>query len=269
VTHAQFVPTMFIRMLRLPDETRNRYNLSTLKAAIHAAAPCPVPVKQAMIDWWGPVIHEYYAGSEGIGLTWATSEEWLERPGTVGRAFVGEIHIVDALDEGTGTELGSGQEGFIYFSGGAQFEYHNAPEKTAGAHLNNGWATLGDYGYLDDDGYLYLVDRRTNLIITGGVNVYPQETEDTLTGHPAVLDVAVIGVPNDEFGQEVKAVVQVGPDYEAGDALAAELITYCQNHLSAIKCPRSVDFRDELPRTPTGKLLKRKLRDEYWAAAES
>ena len=278
VTHAQFVPTMFIRMLRLPDEVRSSYNLDTLQAAIHAAAPCPVPVKRSMIEWWGPVIHEYYAGSEGIGLTWVTSEEWLERPGTVGRAYVGEVHIVSAEGEvdggdpeGPGAELGPNQEGYIYFSGGATFEYHNAPEKTAGAHLSNGWATLGDFGYVDDDGYLFLVDRRTNLIISGGVNIYPQETEDTLTGHPAVYDVAVIGVPNEEFGKEVKAVVQVAPDsgYEPGDALAAELIAYCRDRLSPIKCPRSVDFRDELPRMPSGKLFKRKLRDEYWSAAGS
>jgi fatty-acyl-CoA synthase len=269
VTHAQFVPTMFIRMLRLPHEVRDRYDLATLRAAIHAAAPCPIPVKHAMVDWWGPVIHEYYAGSEGIGLTWVTSEEWLERPGTVGRAYVGEIHIVSADDEGdeetAGVELGPHQEGYIYFSGGATFEYHNAPDKTAGAHLGNGWATLGDFGYIDDNGYLYLVDRRTNLIISGGVNIYPQETENTLTGHPAVYDVAVIGVPNEEYGQEVKAVVQLAPGYEAGDDLAAELIDYCREHLSSIKCPRSVDFRPELPRMPSGKLFKRKLRDEYWA----
>ncbi|MDH3296607.1 MAG: AMP-binding protein, partial [Acidimicrobiia bacterium] len=224
--------------------------------------------KKAMIDWWGPVIHEYYAGSEGIGLTWATSPEWLERPGTVGRAFVGEIHIVDPDEEHGGAELGPYQEGYIYFGGGATFEYHNAPEKTAGAHLPNGWATLGDFGYVDDDGYLFLVDRRTNLIITGGVNVYPQETEDTLTGHPAVYDVAVIGVPNQEFGQEVKAVVQPASGYEAGEALAAELISYCREHLSSIKCPRSIDFREELPRMPSGKLFKRQLRDEYWAAVD-
>ena len=267
VTHAQFVPTMMIRMLRLPDEVRNRYDLSSIQAAVHAAAPCPTHVKRDMIDWWGPVIHEYYAGSEGAGVTWVTSQEWLERPGTVGRPVTGQVHIVgvDAdKDEATGRELGPGQEGFVYFSGGAAFEYHNAPEKTASAHLSNGWATLGDYGYLDEDGYLFLVDRRTNLIITGGVNVYPQETQDVLTEHPAIFDVAVIGVPNEEFGQEVKAVVQLADGYEPSDQLAAELIMFCRDRLSSIKCPRSVDFRDSLPRSEAGKLQKHKLRAEYW-----
>ncbi|HEY8544498.1 MAG TPA: acyl-CoA synthetase [Acidimicrobiales bacterium] len=262
VTHAQFVPTMFVRLLRLPDEVKARYDVSSLQGALHAAAPCPPDVKRGMIDWWGPIVYEYYAGTEGQGLCWCTSEEWLAHPGSVGKAIVGQVHIVSAE---TGEELPPGEEGLVYFGGGGQFEYHNDPEKTAKAYNEKGWSTLGDIGRLDEDGFLYLTDRQSNMIITGGVNVYPQETENLLAAHPAVLDVAVIGVPNDDFGEEVKAIVLPAEGYEPGPELADELIAYCRANLADVKCPRTVDFRDELPRTPTGKLLKRLLRDEYWA----
>jgi len=260
VTHSQWVPTMFKRLLQLPEETRTAHDTSSLVAAIHAAAPCPPDVKQAMIDWWGPIITEYYGGSEAIGMCMARSEEWLARPGTVGRAFMGELHIVDD----SGEEVPVGQEGLICFGAGRPFEYHNDPEKTAEAYVRDGWATMGDVGRVDADGYLYLTDRKSNMIITGGVNVYPQETEDTLLGHPAVHDAAVIGVPNDDFGEEVRAVVQAAEGHDAGPELAATLIEHCRERLADVKCPRAVDFRDELPREPNGKLLKRKLRDEYW-----
>jgi fatty-acyl-CoA synthase len=227
---------------------------------VHAAAPCPVDVKQKMIDWWGPVFIEYYAGTEGNGVTIASTEEWLEHRGTVGRALVGQVHIVGADDE----ECPTWEIGQVYFSGGPEFAYHNDPIKTRGAYNDKGWSSLGDVGYLDADGYLYLTDRKAYMIISGGVNIYPQEAENVLVNHPAVADVAVFGVPNDEMGEEVKAVVQVAPGFAPGQALADELIAYCKAHLSPIKCPRSIDFRVELPRTPTGKLLKRILREQYW-----
>ena len=260
VTHSQWVPTMFIRMLKLPEEERARFDLSSQRVAIHAAAPCPIPVKEQMIDWWGPILHEYYAGTEGNGFTAITSEEWLAHRGSVGRPLRGAVHIVD--DEGR--ELPPGQEGTVYFSGGARFEYHNDPEKTRSAYDERGWSTLGDVGYLDEEGYLYLTDRKAHMIISGGVNIYPQETENVLVLHPKVADVAVIGVPNEEFGEEVKAVVQLLDPAEAGPELAEELIAWCRERLSAIKCPRSVDFVEELPRHPTGKLYKRLLKDRYW-----
>jgi acyl-CoA synthetase (AMP-forming)/AMP-acid ligase II len=265
VTHTQVVPTMFIRMLKLPDEIRSRYDLSSLQVAIHAAAPCPVAVKEQMIDWWGPIIHEYYAGTEGNGLVYCNSEDWLAHKGTVGRALLGKVHIVDE----EGNELPPGEEGTIYFESDVQFEYHNDPEKTAASRLPNGWSTLGDVGRLDEDGFLYLTDRKAYMIITGGVNVYPQEAENVLAMHPKVHDVAVIGVPNEEFGEEVKAVVQPVDMADAGPDLERELIEYCRQHLADVKCPRSVDFRDELPRHPTGKLYKRLLKDEYWQGHES
>jgi long-chain acyl-CoA synthetase len=262
VTHAQFVPTHFIRMLRLPDEVKGRYDLSSLQAAIHAAAPCPPPIKRAMLDWWGPVVYEYYAGTEGTGFCWCGPQDWLDHPGTVGRALVGQVHVVDE----SGAEVPVGQEGLIYFGGGAgSFEYHNDPEKTASAHSPEGWSTLGDIGRLDADGFLYLTDRQSNMIITGGVNVYPQEAENLLAVHPAVGDVAVIGVPDREFGEAVKAVVVPADSGPGSEALAAELIAHCRANLADVKCPRTVDFRAELPRQPNGKLLKRLLRDEFWA----
>ena len=267
ITHSQWVPTMFVRMLKLEEEVRKQYDVSSLTFAIHAAAPCPVAIKEKMLDWWGPVIHEYYAGTEGNGMCYASPQDWLAHKGTVGKALTGEVHIVD--DEGN--EVPVGEEGGVYFGGGnmQQFEYHNAPDKTKGAFLDNGWSTLGDIGKLDEDGFLYLTDRKANMIISGGVNIYPQETENVLTMHPKVADVAVFGVPNADFGEEVKAVVQLVDPSEASDEMSLELIAYCKEQLADVKCPRSVDFRNELPRHPTGKLYKRLLKDEYWAGHET
>jgi fatty-acyl-CoA synthase/long-chain acyl-CoA synthetase len=259
-TQSQLVPTMFVRMLKLPDEVRRRHDVSSLTGAIHAAAPCPVDVKARMIDWWGPILIEYYGGSEGNGITIATSQQWLAHRGTVGRAVIGVVKIADDHDQ----ELPAGQIGTVYFAEGPQFTYHNDPEKTKGAYNARGWSTLGDVGYLDADGFLYLTDRKSYMIISGGVNIYPQETEDVLITHPEVADVAVFGVPDEEMGEQVKAVVQPRDMSRAGPELEAELIAYCRERLSRLKCPRSIDFEAELPRTPTGKLLKRHLRDRYW-----
>jgi fatty-acyl-CoA synthase/long-chain acyl-CoA synthetase len=260
VTQSQLVPTMFVRMLKLPKDVRARYDVSSLKGAIHAAAPCPVDVKAQMIEWWGPILIEYYAGSEGNGVTVSTSQQWLEHRGTVGRAVVGKVKILDENDE----ELPPGEIGAVYFADAPAFTYHNDPEKTKRAYNAKGWSTLGDVGYLDKDGFLYLTDRKSYMIISGGVNIYPQETEDVLITHPDVSDVAVFGVPNEEMGEEVKAVVQPHDMAKAGKKLETELIAFCKSRLSAIKCPRSIDFEAELPRTPTGKLVKRHLRDRYW-----
>jgi acyl-CoA synthetase (AMP-forming)/AMP-acid ligase II len=262
VTHSQWVPTMFIRMLKLPAEVRAAHDVSSLRFAIHAAAPCPVEVKRQMIEWWGPVLHEYYAGTEGNGFVYTNSEDWLAHPGSVGKALMGEVHILDE----TGDEVAPGETGTVYFGGAADFEYHNDPDKTAAARdaQGRGWTTLGDVGYMDDDGFLYLTDRKSYMIITGGVNVYPQETENLLAMHPKVADVAVFGVPNEDFGEEVKAVVEPVSWESVGPGLEAELIAYCREHLADVKCPRTVDFRQELPRHPTGKLYKRLLKDEYW-----
>ena len=260
ITQSQLVPTMFVRMLKLPDDVRTRYDVSSLKGAIHAAAPCPVDVKARMIEWWGPILIEYYAGSEGNGVTVSTSQQWLTHRGTVGRAVVGKIKILDENDQ----ELPTGEIGTVYFAEAPAFTYHNDPEKTKRAYNAKGWSTLGDVGYVDAEGYLYLTDRKSYMIISGGVNIYPQETEDVLITHPGVADVAVFGVPNEEMGEEVKAVVQPHDMAKAGKELEAELIVFCRKHLSPIKCPRSIDFEPELPRTPTGKLVKRHLRDRYW-----
>jgi acyl-CoA synthetase (AMP-forming)/AMP-acid ligase II len=260
VTASQWVPTMFVRMLKLPEAVRGRYDVSSMKIAVHAAAPCPVPIKEQMIDWWGPVLYEYYAGTEGNGFTSITSEEWLAHKGSVGRALTAEIHILD--DDGR--ELPPGEPGVIYFAGGGSFEYHNAPEKTAESRNARGWSTLNDIGYVDGEGYLYLTDRKANMIISGGVNIYPQETENVLVTHPRVADVAVFGVPNEDFGEEVKAVVQPVDPADAGAELERELIAFCRERLAALKCPRSIDFEGELPRHPTGKLYKRLLKDRYW-----
>jgi long-chain acyl-CoA synthetase len=261
VTHSQWVPTHFIRMLKLPAEVRAKFDLSSLRYAVHAAAPCPIPVKEQMIEWWGPVLHEYYSGTEGICFTYANSADWLTHKGTVGRSLLGQPHVCD----GNGDELPAGRVGTLYFSGGPTFSYHGDPAKTAAARdpQGRGWATLGDVGYLDEDGFLYLTDRVSHMIISGGVNIYPQEAENLLAVHPKVADVAVIGVPDPEMGEQVKAVVQPAAMADAGPELAAELIAYCRDQLAHYKCPRSVDFRAELPRLPTGKLLKRMLRDEY------
>jgi long-chain acyl-CoA synthetase len=264
VTHAQFVPTMFVRLLRLPAGERERYDLSSLRHVLHAAAPCPVAVKRQMLEWWGPIIYEYYAGTEDIGHTNITPEEWLAHPGSVGRSAA-ECHIVGE----DGAELPPGQSGVIYFAAGRPFEYHNDPEKTASVSNEKGWRTLGDVGYLDEEGYLYLTDRQAHMIISGGVNIYPQEAENLLTGHPAILDVAVIGVPDEEMGEAVKAVVQLTDPSAAGPELEAELLAFCRSELATYKCPRSVDFVDELPRDDNGKLYKRLLRERYWEGHDS
>lgn len=265
VTHSQFVPTMFVRMLKLDKADRTRHDLSNLKVAIHAAAPCPVAVKQQMIEWWGPIIYEYYAGSEGNGATVINSEQWLAHPGSVGRPRAGNIHICDA----DGNDLPTGETGGIYFSGGGTYEYHKAPEKTADAKLSGGRTTLGDIGYLDDEGYLYLTDRKAHMIISGGVNIYPQEIEDALITHSAVADVAVFGVPDAEMGEQVKAVVELAPGVTGTDALAQELIAFTRESIAHFKCPKSLDFEASLPRLPTGKLYKRILRDRYWGKTDS
>ena len=261
-TMTQVVPTMFVRLLKLPEDVRAKYDLSSLKTVIHAAAPCPVPVKRAMIDWLGPIIEEYYSGTEGSGFVVVSSREWLERPGTVGRALHGKIRICD--DDGE--ELPVGEVGTIYFSDGPDFAYHNAPEKTASARnpLHSDWSTLGDVGRIDAEGYLFLADRKDFMIISGGVNVYPQEVENLLIGHPQVADVAVFGVPNALFGEEVKAVVQPAHWAEAGPQLEAALIEWCRERLADVKCPRSVEFMAQLPRAETGKLYKKELRAKYW-----
>jgi long-chain acyl-CoA synthetase len=261
VTCGQFVPTHFVRMLKLPAEIRNKYNLSSLDCAIHAAAPCPVPVKEAMIEWWGPVIEEYYAGSEGNGMTFIGSKDWLEHKGSVGKTVLGVAHIVAEDNE---TELPARSEGTIFFESDNVFEYHGDSEKTASSRNSRGWSTLGDVGWMDEDGYLYLTDRKSFMIISGGVNIYPQEIENHLIGHPAVQDVAVIGGPHEEMGEEVIAVVQPVDMAMADDTLRDELTAYARQKLSGIKIPRRIDFRAELPRHDTGKLYKRLLRDEYW-----
>ncbi|MDF2367438.1 AMP-binding protein [Sneathiella sp.] len=265
VTHSQLVPTMFVRMLKLPEEVRHRYDVSSLGVAIHAAAPCPEKVKREMMEWWGPILYEYYGGTEGNGYCAVTPDEWLAHPGTVGRALVGIVHILDE----EGNELPTGETGAIYFSDGKDFSYHNDPERTAQSYNDQGWSTLGDVGYLDEDGFLYLTDRQSYMIISGGVNIYPQEIEDLLLTHPKVYDAAVIGVPNEEFGEEVKAVIQPVDMKLAGDDLEAELIEFCRTNISHVKCPRSVDFEAELPRHPTGKLYKRLLKDKYWGEKKS
>jgi fatty-acyl-CoA synthase len=263
ITHSQWVPTMFVRLLKLPVETRLRHSLASMRMAVHAAAPCPVDIKRRMIEWWGPIIHEYYAGTENNGFTALTTDEWLSHVGSVGRAKLGVIHICDEH----GAELPTGAEGEVFFENGHQFEYHNDPAKTASSRNAQGWTTLGDIGRLDEDGYLYLTDRKSFVIISGGVNIYPQEVENLLLQHEAVMDAAVIGIPNEEFGEEVKAIVQLVEGHEPDDHLASELVAFCRTRLSAFKCPRTIDFRVEFPRSPTGKLLKRQIRDEYRDAA--
>jgi acyl-CoA synthetase (AMP-forming)/AMP-acid ligase II len=267
ITHSQTVPTMFVKMLKLPQDVREKYDVSSLQAVVHAAAPCPVPVKEQMIDWWGPVIEEYYAGSEGNGMTWANSEQWLGHKGTVGFPIWGELHICDE----NGDEVPIGDEGQVYFGGTPVPNYHNDEEKTKGAlnpkHAD--WSSLGDVGKVDADGFLYLTDRKAFMIISGGVNIYPQEAENILITHPAVADVAVIGVPDEEFGESVKAVVQTMDGVEGTEELAEELLEFCRDQLAKIKCPRSVDFDPELPRHPTGKLYKRLVRDRYWGKTGS
>ena len=262
VTHTQMVPTMFVRMLRLPDEVRLNYDLSSLKVVIHAAAPCPVEIKRQMLEWFGPILYEFYGGSEGNGSTSITPQEWLKKPGSVGKASWGKIHICD--DDGN--ICPSGTPGIVYFEGGWDFEYMNDPEKTRSARhpLHPSWSTLGDIGYLDDDDYLFLTDRKSFMIISGGVNIYPQEIENLLISHPKVMDAAVIGVPNSEMGEEVKAVVQPVNWHDATDQFAHDLIAHCRAHLSSVKCPKTIDFEKALPRLDNGKLYKQGIRSKYW-----
>ena len=262
ITHSQLVPTMFSRMLKLPQEVRDRSDLSSLEIAIHAAAPCPVPVKEAMIDWWGPIIHEYYGATEALGFTACDSTEWLAHKGTVGKVKLGVLHILDE----EGNEAPPGTPGEIWFKTASEFSYFNNAEATAKARSADGtMSSVGDIGCLDEEGFLYLTDRATFMIISGGVNIYPQETENLLITHPRVADAAVFGVPNEDFGEEVKAVIQAMSGTNPGDEFAQELMDFCRENLSHQKCPRSIDFVDELPRLPTGKLYKKQLRDKYWS----
>jgi long-chain acyl-CoA synthetase len=266
VTHTQLVPTMFSRLLKLPAEARNRYSRKSLEIAIHAAAPCPVQVKEQMIEWWGPIIHEYYGATEGLGFTACDSEQWLAHRGSVGKVMIGDLHILDENMQ----PCAKGVPGEIWFKTASPFEYFNDAERTRQARSADGtMSTVGDVGYVDDDGFLYLTDRATFMIISGGVNIYPQECENLLITHPKVADAAVFGVPNADLGEEVKAVVQPMPGVPAGPALQAELIGFCQAHLAKLKCPKSVDFTDALPRLPTGKLYKKALRDKYWAGRKT
>jgi long-chain acyl-CoA synthetase len=259
VTHSQWVPTMFVRMLKLPDDSRARYDLTSQKVAIHAAAPCAVEVKRKMIEWWGPIIDEYYASSEAIGSTLITAEDWLAHPGSVGKPMMGGLYILDE----DGNELPVGQAGEIYFEGGFDFEYLNDAEKTAKSRDKHGWKTVGDIGYLDEEGYLYLTDRRHHMIISGGVNIYPQEAENMLVTHPKVMDAAVFGIPDDEMGQTVKGVVQTIDPADATDEFGDELLGWLRDRLAHYKCPRSISFEAQLPRTDSGKLYKQELINKY------
>jgi long-chain acyl-CoA synthetase len=261
VTHSQMVPTMFSRLLKLPEEVRRAADVSSMEVIVHAAAPCPIPVKEQMIEWFGPIVLEYYAATEGHGSTFCNSEEWLTHKGTVGRPMGVEVLILDE----DGNRCPTGTPGTVWFKGSTNFEYFNDPAKTAESRNAAGdTSTVGDIGYLDAEGYLFLTDRKTYMIISGGVNIYPQETENLLITHPKVMDAAVLGVPDEDLGEAVKAVVQPAPGIEPGPELERELIAFCREHLAHFKCPRSVDFQDELPRLPTGKLYKRLLRDRYW-----
>jgi long-chain acyl-CoA synthetase len=252
VTHVQLVPTHMIRLLRLPEDVRARYDLSSLEMVVHAAAPCPVDVKRATIDWLGPIVHEFYSGSEGAGFCYIGPEDWLAHPGSVGRSMTGAIHILD----GNGDEVPVGDEGEVWFETNRHFEYHRDPDKTRAVWDPRGWSWLGDIGRVDDAGYLYLTDRASHMIISGGVNIYPREVEDVLIMHPAVADVAVVGTPDPDLGEQVTAFVEPA---EGAAVAEDELIAWCRDRLSHFKCPRSVRFVDALPRLPTGKLLKRLL----------
>jgi long-chain acyl-CoA synthetase len=264
VTHSQWVPTHFVRMLKLDKEVREKFDLSGMKVAFHAAAPCPVPVKQAMMDWWGPIIHEFYAGTEFNGLTSITPEEWLSHRGSVGKATFGQIHICGE----DANELPVRGEGLIYFEGGTRFSYYNDPEKTAEAYDARGWSTLGDIGWVDEEGYLYLTDRKSFMVICGGVNIYPQEIEDVIVTHPRVADAAVIGAPDEDMGERLVAIVQPLDWKDATDEVGEEIKAYVMARLAKFKVPRQVDFMRELPRHPTGKLYKRLIRAEYWKDVE-
>ncbi|MET0273046.1 MAG: acyl-CoA synthetase [Phenylobacterium sp.] len=260
VNTAQWVPTHFVRMLKLPEEVRTRYDMSSLTAVFHAAAPCPVPVKEQMIAWWGPIVNEYYAGTEGNGFCTINSTEWLAHKGSVGKGLTAQVMICD--DEGE--PLPPRAEGMVFFAGGGEFEYHGDPAKTAESRNKKGWTTLGDVGWVDEEGYLYLTDRKSFMIISGGVNIYPQELENVLIGHPKVADAAVVGAPDEVMGEKVVAVIQPMDWADAGDDLRGELMAYAREHLSHVKSPKVIDFMQELPRHPTGKLYKRLIRDAYW-----
>ena len=262
ITHSQWVPTMFVRLLRLPESRRSGFDLGSHRVAVHAAAPCPPAVKDAMIDWWGPILYEYYSGTEGNGQTAIDSDEWLRHRGSVGRPILGQLKILGEGDE----ELSAGATGRVFFAGGPKFEYYKDPEKTRGAYSKQGYSTLGDIGHVDADGYLYLTDRASHMIITGGVNVYPREVEDVLLEHPAVQDAAVFGIPNDEFGEEIKAAVELT---QAAAVTAEALIAFCRSRIAHLKCPKSIDFVDALPRHATGKLYKQPLIDAYRAARDT
>jgi long-chain acyl-CoA synthetase len=264
VSHAQFVPTMFVRMLKLPEAVRSKYDVSSLECVLHAAAPCPVDVKHRMMEWFGPVIYEYYGGTEGFAGTTIGPKDWLAHPGSVGIPMA-PVHVVGE----DGHELPVGESGELYFEGGPVFEYFKDPAKTASVSNERGWRSLGDMGYVDEDGYMYLTDRSTFMIVSGGVNIYPQEAENLLVMHPKLVDAAVFGVPNDEFGEEVKAVVQCVEGVAQGPALEAELIAYCRAHLATYKCPRTIEFDAALPRDPNGKLYKRRIRERYWQGRTS
>ncbi len=259
VTHSQWVPTMFGRLLKLPEAVRRRYDLSSHRVAIHAAAPCPVDVKHAMLDWWGDILMEYYAGSEGCGTTMINSAEWRQRPGSVGRPTTGQLHIVD--DDGQ--ELPAGEIGQVYFSGGGQFSYLNDPEKTRQAIDERGWITYGDIGHVDAEGYLFLSDRRADLILSGGVNLYPQEIENALLRHPDVYEVAVVGVPHPDFGEQPLAAVVLRHGAQASLDTARAIAVQAAEVLARMKLPQRVVFVDALPRLETGKLLRRKLKERF------
>jgi long-chain acyl-CoA synthetase len=259
ITHGQFVPTMFVRMVKLPESVRHSYDVSSLQRVVHAAAPCPVDIKREMIDWWGPIVDEYYAASEGVGASFIRAEDWLAHPGSVGKPLIGVPHILG--DDGA--ELPPGEAGTIYYEGGFDFEYLKDAAKTAEARDGHGWVTVGDVGYLDPDGYLYLTDRRHHMIISGGVNIYPQEAEDLLITHPKVLDAAVFGIPDESMGQSVKAAVQTIDAADANEAFAVELLTWLRERLAHYKCPRSISFEAQLPRTDAGKLYKQELVKKY------
>jgi long-chain acyl-CoA synthetase len=264
VTHVQFVPTMFIRLLRLPEEVRRRYDLSSLRAVAHSAAPCPVEVKRRMIEWFGPVIYEYYSATEAAGHVSIGSAEWLEHPGSVGRVAPGSVAITDE----SGRELPAGQDGIIWFTRPAnRFSYHGDPEKSASMYNGKGWARMGDTGHLDPGGYLFITGRSDDMIISGGVNIYPREIEDLLIEHPAVDDVAVIGVPDDEYGEAVRAVVTLRPGHAASPGLEREIIDWTRARLAHYKCPRSVAFADSLPRSVAGKMMKHRLAEHLAQAA--
>ena len=256
----QFVPTHFVRMLKLPEEVRAKYDVSSIRSAVHAAAPCPIPIKEQMIAWWGPVLNEYYAGSEGNGFCFINSENWMTHKGSVGQALTSPLHICGE----DGEELPPRTEGVVYFASENPLAYHNAPEKVKESTNQYGWTTLGDVGWVDEDGFLYLTDRKSFMIISGGVNIYPQELENLLITHPKVADAAVVGAPDEEMGEKVVAVIQPMAGVAADDELRKELMAFSRAHLSHVKSPKVIDFMEELPRHATGKLYKRLIRDAYW-----